>query len=73
MGKRQHQKDKMYITCTEYTHFYGGKKSVLCHVREKNTLQIVKSDICMQSTLPFKLWAQKGFVFALLFSKDALN
>ncbi|XP_028336003.1 RING-type E3 ubiquitin-protein ligase PPIL2 isoform X3 [Physeter macrocephalus] len=26
MGKRQHQKDKMYITCAEYTHFYGGKK-----------------------------------------------
>ncbi|MXQ97632.1 hypothetical protein E5288_WYG019126 [Bos mutus] len=28
MGKRQHQKDKMYITCAEYTHFYGGKKPV---------------------------------------------
>uniref|UniRef100_A0AAQ5YMK0 Uncharacterized protein n=1 Tax=Amphiprion ocellaris TaxID=80972 RepID=A0AAQ5YMK0_AMPOC len=27
MGKRQHQKDKMYITCTEYTHFYGGKRA----------------------------------------------
>uniref|UniRef100_A0A8C6I7P8 RING-type E3 ubiquitin transferase n=1 Tax=Mus spicilegus TaxID=10103 RepID=A0A8C6I7P8_MUSSI len=26
MGKRQHQKDKMYITCAEYTHFYGGRK-----------------------------------------------
>ncbi|XP_007906804.1 RING-type E3 ubiquitin-protein ligase PPIL2 [Callorhinchus milii] len=29
MGKRQHQKDKMYITCTEYTNFYGGKKTVI--------------------------------------------
>uniref|UniRef100_A0A493TDM2 Uncharacterized protein n=1 Tax=Anas platyrhynchos platyrhynchos TaxID=8840 RepID=A0A493TDM2_ANAPP len=27
MGKRQHQKDKMYITCAEYTQFYGGKKA----------------------------------------------
>uniref|UniRef100_A0A3Q0RBC4 Uncharacterized protein n=1 Tax=Amphilophus citrinellus TaxID=61819 RepID=A0A3Q0RBC4_AMPCI len=27
MGKRQHQKDKMYITCTEYTNFYGGKRA----------------------------------------------
>uniref|UniRef100_A0A8C3UYE0 Peptidylprolyl isomerase like 2 n=1 Tax=Catharus ustulatus TaxID=91951 RepID=A0A8C3UYE0_CATUS len=29
MGKRQHQKDKMYITCAEYTQFYGGKKLLL--------------------------------------------
>ncbi|XP_069789772.1 RING-type E3 ubiquitin-protein ligase PPIL2 isoform X2 [Narcine bancroftii] len=29
MGKRQHQKDKMYITCTEYTNFYGGKKTAV--------------------------------------------
>ncbi|KAM6339512.1 RING-type E3 ubiquitin-protein ligase PPIL2 isoform 2-T2 [Alca torda] len=29
MGKRQHQKDKMYITCAEYTQFYGGKKADL--------------------------------------------
>lgn len=26
MGKRQHQKDKMYLTCTEWSQFYGGKK-----------------------------------------------
>uniref|UniRef100_A0A0V0G9W3 Putative cyclophilin type peptidyl-prolyl cis-trans isomerase n=1 Tax=Triatoma dimidiata TaxID=72491 RepID=A0A0V0G9W3_TRIDM len=26
MGKRQHQKDKMYLTCTEWTTLYGGKK-----------------------------------------------
>ncbi|OBS63539.1 hypothetical protein A6R68_07947 [Neotoma lepida] len=30
MGKRQHQKDKMYITCAEYTHFYGGRKPAFC-------------------------------------------
>ncbi|XP_067119523.1 RING-type E3 ubiquitin-protein ligase PPIL2 [Centruroides vittatus] len=24
MGKRQHQKDKMYLTCTEWTTLYGG-------------------------------------------------
>uniref|UniRef100_A0A8C3CNS3 Peptidylprolyl isomerase like 2 n=1 Tax=Cairina moschata TaxID=8855 RepID=A0A8C3CNS3_CAIMO len=30
MGKRQHQKDKMYITCAEYTQFYGGKKAGEC-------------------------------------------
>jgi len=25
MGKRQHQKDKMYLTCTEWKTLYGGK------------------------------------------------
>lgn len=28
MGKRQHQKDKMYLTYTEWTELYGGKKTV---------------------------------------------
>ncbi|EDW02672.1 RING-type E3 ubiquitin-protein ligase PPIL2 [Drosophila grimshawi] len=27
MGKRQHQKDKMYLTYTEWSEFYGGKKT----------------------------------------------
>ncbi|KAG4079401.1 hypothetical protein HA402_008093 [Bradysia odoriphaga] len=27
MGKRQHQKDKMYLTYTEWSQFYGGKKT----------------------------------------------
>jgi peptidyl-prolyl cis-trans isomerase-like protein 2 len=26
MGKKQHQKDKMYLTYTEWSLFYGGKK-----------------------------------------------
>lgn len=26
MGKKQHQKDKMYLTYTEWGEFYGGKK-----------------------------------------------
>ncbi|KFM78566.1 Peptidyl-prolyl cis-trans isomerase-like 2, partial [Stegodyphus mimosarum] len=28
MGKKQHQKDKMYLTATEWSQFYGGKKTV---------------------------------------------
>ncbi|KAK4018138.1 hypothetical protein OUZ56_000208 [Daphnia magna] len=28
MGKRQHQKDKMYLTSTEWSTLYGGKKPV---------------------------------------------
>lgn len=26
MGKKQHQKDKLYVTSTEWKHFYGGHK-----------------------------------------------
>lgn len=26
MGKKQHQADKLYITSSEWKHFYGGKK-----------------------------------------------
>ncbi|VDQ02276.1 unnamed protein product [Trichobilharzia regenti] len=28
MGKKQHQKDKLYITCTEWSTLYGGKRAV---------------------------------------------
>lgn len=28
MGKKQHQKDKMYLTYTEWSQFYGGKKVI---------------------------------------------
>ena len=27
MGKKQHQKDKLYLTCTEWSTLYGGKKA----------------------------------------------
>ncbi|GBN42561.1 hypothetical protein AVEN_114101-1, partial [Araneus ventricosus] len=27
MGKKQHQKDKMYLTASEYTQYYGGKRT----------------------------------------------
>ncbi|CAH8501428.1 unnamed protein product [Schistosoma margrebowiei] len=27
MGKKQHQKDKLYITCTEWSTLYGGKRA----------------------------------------------
>uniref|UniRef100_A0A672RFB9 Uncharacterized protein n=1 Tax=Sinocyclocheilus grahami TaxID=75366 RepID=A0A672RFB9_SINGR len=44
MGKRQHQKDKMYITCTEYTQFYGGKKSeTILHLRFMQYVYFIKS------------------------------
>lgn len=26
MGKRQHQKDKLYLTCTEWSNVYGGRR-----------------------------------------------
>lgn len=27
MGKKQHQKDRLHLTCTEWAEFYGGKKT----------------------------------------------
>ncbi|CAL8091312.1 unnamed protein product [Calicophoron daubneyi] len=27
MGKKQHQKDKLYVTCTEWSTLYGGKRA----------------------------------------------
>lgn len=32
MGKKQHQKDKMYLTYTEWGQFYGGKKVKLTKI-----------------------------------------
>ncbi|XP_074148189.1 RING-type E3 ubiquitin-protein ligase PPIL2 [Sminthopsis crassicaudata] len=64
MGKRQHQKDKMYITCAEYTHFYGGKKPDLpqAHFRR------LPFDHCSLSLQPFEypVCTPDGVVFDLL-------
>ncbi|MGH0185224.1 UNVERIFIED_CONTAM: hypothetical protein FKN15_017517 [Acipenser sinensis] len=62
MGKRQHQKDKMYITCAEYTHLYGGKKPVY---------MIVDLSLLLSLSLqPFEypMCTPEGHVFDLLLS-----
>ncbi|XP_076023616.1 RING-type E3 ubiquitin-protein ligase PPIL2 [Genypterus blacodes] len=64
MGKRQHQKDKMYITCTEYTHFYGGKRPDIPQMNFKR----LPFDHCSLSLQPFEypVCTPEGVVFDLL-------
>ncbi|KAJ8286198.1 hypothetical protein GJAV_G00035690 [Gymnothorax javanicus] len=64
MGKRQHQKDKMYITCSEYTNFYGGKKSEIPQANFRR----LPFDHCSLSLQPFEypMCTEEGVVFDLL-------
>ncbi|XP_014320538.1 peptidyl-prolyl cis-trans isomerase-like 2 [Myotis lucifugus] len=64
MGKRQHQKDKMYITCAEYTNFYGGKKPDI----PQTNFRRLPFDHCSLSLQPFSypVCTPEGVVFDLL-------
>ncbi|XP_028635457.1 RING-type E3 ubiquitin-protein ligase PPIL2 [Grammomys surdaster] len=64
MGKRQHQKDKMYITCAEYTHFYGGRKPDIT----QTSFRRLPFDHCSLSLQPFvyPVCTPEGVVFDLL-------
>nr|XP_015221340.1 PREDICTED: peptidyl-prolyl cis-trans isomerase-like 2 [Lepisosteus oculatus] len=64
MGKRQHQKDKMYITCSEYTHFYGGKRAEIPQANFRR----LPFDHCSLSLQPFEypMCTPEGHVFDLL-------
>lgn len=54
MGKRQHQKDKMYLTYTEWTTLYGGKKSGTSEPTEDTTFRRLPYDHCCLSLQPFE-------------------
>lgn len=55
MGKRQHQKDKMYLTYTEWTTLYGGKKSGNNNDEsEESTFRRLPFDHCCVSLQPFE-------------------
>ncbi|KAF7989070.1 hypothetical protein HCN44_007380 [Aphidius gifuensis] len=54
MGKRQHQKDKMYLTYTEWTTLYGGKKSGNNDDSEESTFRRLPYDHCCVSLQPFE-------------------
>lgn len=53
MGKRQHQKDKMYLTYTEWTTLYGGKK-VGTQSSEEIAFKRLPFDHCCVSLQPFE-------------------
>ncbi|XP_047527968.1 RING-type E3 ubiquitin-protein ligase PPIL2 [Vanessa atalanta] len=52
MGKRQHQKDKMYITHTEWTTIYGGKRSGTL-IEEDTSFKRLPFDHCCLCLQPF--------------------
>lgn len=52
MGKRQHQKDKMYLTYTEWTTLYGGKRSGTT-TEEDTSFKRLPFDHCCICLQPF--------------------
>ncbi|XP_012274913.1 peptidyl-prolyl cis-trans isomerase-like 2 [Orussus abietinus] len=54
MGKRQHQKDKMYLTYTEWTTLYGGKSAGTLETDEDVTFRRLPYDHCCLSLQPFE-------------------
>ncbi|EDV22192.1 uncharacterized protein TRIADDRAFT_29227 [Trichoplax adhaerens] len=62
MGKKQHQKDKMYITSNEWTTFYGGKR------KENAEFRRLPFDCCSLSLQPFEypVCTSEGIIFDLL-------
>lgn len=54
MGKRQHQKDKMYLTYTEWTTLYGGKKVGEMSKEEENFRRL-PFDHCCLSLQPWEI------------------
>ncbi|XP_077293328.1 RING-type E3 ubiquitin-protein ligase PPIL2 [Arctopsyche grandis] len=53
MGKKQHQKDKMYLTYTEWSTLYGGKRPGLPST-EDVTFKRLPYDHCCVSLYPYK-------------------
>ena len=45
MGKKQHQSDKLYLTSTEWSTLYGGKKAAK-HDAEKAEFRRLPFDAC---------------------------
>ncbi|XP_050305000.1 RING-type E3 ubiquitin-protein ligase PPIL2 [Anthonomus grandis grandis] len=54
MGKRQHQKDKMYLTYTEWSTLYGGKKAGTQSKEELNFKRL-PFDHCCLSLQPYEV------------------
>lgn len=53
MGKRQHQKDKMYLTSTEWSTLYGGYKAS-SHSGAKADFRRLPLTHCVLSLIPFE-------------------
>jgi len=67
MGKKQHQKDKLYLTCSEWTQFYGGKKQNLD--KERAEFRRLPYHSCSLSMQPFEhpYCTKEGVIYDLQF------
>ncbi|OQR78640.1 peptidyl-prolyl cis-trans isomerase 2 isoform X2, partial [Tropilaelaps mercedesae] len=64
MGKKQHQKDKMYLTTTEWSTLYGGKRAVTAESRSSEFRRL-PFDHCALSLQPFEnpMCTSEGVVY----------
>src|SRR5438105_2856369 len=55
MGKKQHQRDKLYLTCTEWTTLYGGRTAAqnLLDATAGNEFRRLPLDHCSLSMQPY--------------------
>ncbi|KAF5402009.1 Peptidyl-prolyl cis-trans isomerase [Paragonimus heterotremus] len=63
MGKKQHQKDKLYLTCTEWSTLYGGKRAT----EDKRRFKRLPFHCCSITFQPFKTpyCTKEGIIFDL--------
>ncbi|XP_064612285.1 LOW QUALITY PROTEIN: RING-type E3 ubiquitin-protein ligase PPIL2-like [Liolophura sinensis] len=67
MGKKQHQKDKLYLTTTEWKNHYGGYKGTQ-NAGSAAKFRRLPFDCCSLSMQPFEhpLCTKEGFVYDLM-------
>ncbi|RWS29326.1 Peptidyl-prolyl cis-trans isomerase-like 2, partial [Leptotrombidium deliense] len=66
MGKRQHQKDKLYLTCTEWSYLYGGRRpDADLNDRLNSKFRRLPFDHCSLSLQPFRdpICNSEGYIF----------
>ncbi|KAF8568469.1 hypothetical protein P879_07866 [Paragonimus westermani] len=63
MGKKQHQKDKLYLTCTEWSTLYGGKRAT----EDRRRFKRLPFHCCSITFQPFKTpyCTKEGIIFDL--------
>lgn len=67
MGKRQHQKDKLYLTTTEWSTLYGGRRPGSRH-GESSEFKRLPFDHCALSLQPFEhpLCTPEGIIYDIM-------
>ncbi|VDO35469.1 unnamed protein product [Onchocerca flexuosa] len=70
MGKKQHQKDKLYLTTTEWKETYGGHKDDTGRRMQRAFFKRLPITHCSLSLLPFEdpVCSQDGIIFDLTYA-----